>query len=256
MQVEDNLSDIKILSIEGSKPDQTWSRNTLINHLAAARDDSEEEKMTEIHEIEIEGVLYRRKNLMEDNNTTEVEVKALDFVLESARALEQENFGLKERLKYEKEKHDNEAEEKSAMKKQMMLQQKLLKRLEKRAENLQTEKKKSVVQQFQCFDDGLEECSQLGEEAFTKYFDEKDTLEMNENDNFHGFFDEEIVRAVSSARKQLLDKLVVDEQAGMDLIESEIEETWKRSLLEKLIEEEELDSSREWLDVDGIFDDI
>jgi len=261
MDFEDNLSEIKILSIERSEPRSTWSRNTLINHLAAAspskenlaRDESEEEETKEIHEIEIEGVVYRRKSSMPNaNNTTEVKVTALDFVLESAKQLEQENFDLREKLKFEEEKIQTETKEKVELKRQMLLQQKMIKTLERKSQNMLPQKKKSVVQQFQGIDKSFVKSSQVGNGKK----DSLETFETNENDIFHGFTDEEIVGAVSSASKLVLNKLVMEEVALIDALENEIEETWKRSMLEKLILEEELDSSREWLEVEGIFDDV
>ena len=66
----------------------------------------------------------------------------------------------------------------------------------------------------------------------------------------HGFSKEEVVIAISSVSNLLLDKLVVDEEAFIEAFECESDETCKRTMFEKL------DSSREWLGVEGIFNDV
>ena len=60
--------------------------------------------------------------------------------------------------------------------------------------------------------------------------------------------------AISSVRKLLLDKLV--EEAFIEALECELDETSMRSMFEKVIQDGELDSSREWLEVEGLFDDL
>ena len=76
------------------------------------------------------------------------------------------------------------------------------------------------------------------------------------SDNFYGFSVEVAVIAISSVRKLLLDKLVVDEEAFIEALECELDEKSMRSMFEKLIQDNELDSSREWLEVEGIFDEL
>ena len=83
-----------------------------------------------------------------------------------------------------------------------------------------------------------------------------ESLDIIESGKFHGFSEEEAVIAISSVSKLLLDKLVVDEEAFIEALECELDETCKRSMFEKLIQDDELDSSREWLEVEGIFDDL
>jgi hypothetical protein len=74
--------------------------------------------------------------------------------------------------------------------------------------------------------------------------------------NFYGFSEEVALIAISSVRKLLLNKLVVDEEAFIEALECELDEKSMRSMFEKLIQDNELDSSREWLEVEGIFDEL
>jgi len=198
-----------------------------------------------VFEIEVDGVLFRRKHSeLEDEATTRVDVEAWDFVLESVNMLEKENEALKMKLKYEEEKFVNETMEKVSMKRQLLLQQKEILKLKKKALYLPS-KKKGVVQQFQISDNNPDaEGEDFG------------SLDIIESDNFFGFSEEEAVGAISSLSKLLLDRLVVDEEALIEALECELDETCKRSMFEKLIQDDELDSSREWLEVEGIFDDL
>ena len=82
------------------------------------------------------------------------------------------------------------------------------------------------------------------------------SLDIFESDKFYGFSEEEAGVAISSVRKLLLDKVVVEEEAFIEALECELDETSKRNMFEKLIQDDELDSSREWLEVEGIFDDL
>jgi len=251
MEFENDLSEIKVLSIEGSsKPSISKS---LINHLASSEDkmmkedDFKEESLDgiddNVFEIEVDGVLFRRKDSeLEEEATTRVDVEAWDFVLESVKMLEKENEALKRKLKYEEEKFVNETMEKVSMKRQLLLQQKEILKLKKKALYLPS-KKKSVVQQFQISDNNPD-AEDFG------------SLDIIESDNFFGFSEEEAVGAISSLSKLLLDRLVVDEEALIEALECELDETCKRSMFEKLIQDDELDSSREWLEVEGIFDDL
>jgi len=270
MEFENDFSEIKVLSIEGLS--KSASSKSLINHLAASTDASEDKMMKEIeleeevlddgidcnvYEIEVDGVLYRRKHSeFENEATTKVDVKAWDFVLESVKTLEKENEALKSKLKYEEEKFVNETEEKVSMKRRLLLQQKEILKLKKKAIYLPS-KKKSVVQQFQISDKNLDVA---GEDESSNIFGMKDcdleSLDIVESDKFYGFSEEETVIAISSVSKLLLDKLVVDEEASIEVLECELDETWKKSMLEKFIQDDELDSSREWLEVEGIFDDL
>ena len=269
MEFENDFSDIKVLSIEGSS--KSASSKSLINHLAASTDASEDKMMKEVeleeetldgidgnvYEIEVDGVLYRRKHSeFENEATTRVDVEAWDFVLESVKTLEKENEALKSKLKSEEEKFVNETEEKVSMKRQLLLQQKEILKLKKEALYLPS-KKKSVVQQFQISDKNSDNG---GEDRTSNSFEMKDcdleSLNIIESDKFYGFSEEEAVIAISSVSKLLLDKLVVDEEAFIEALECELDETCKRSMFEKLIQDDELDSSREWLEVEGIFDDL
>ena len=83
-----------------------------------------------------------------------------------------------------------------------------------------------------------------------------ESLDIIESGKFHGFIEEEVGIAISSASNLLLDKLVVDEEAFIEALDCESDETCKRTMLEKLIQDDELDSSRDWLEVEGIFDDL
>jgi len=251
MEFENDLSEIKVLSIEGSS--KPASSKSLINHLASSEDkmmkeyELEEESLDgidgNVFEIEVDGVLFRRKQSeLENEATTKVDVEAWDFVLESVKMLEKENEALKRKLKYEEEKFVNETMEKVSMKRQLLLQQKEILKLKKKALYLPS-KKKSVVQQFQISDNNPD-AEDFG------------SLDIIESDNFFGFSEEEAVGAISSLSKLLLDRLVVDEEALIEALECELDETCKRSMFEKLIQDDELDSSREWLEVEGIFDDL
>ena len=83
-----------------------------------------------------------------------------------------------------------------------------------------------------------------------------ESLDIIESGKFHGFSKEEVVIVISSASNLLLDKFVVDEEAFIKALECESDETCKRTMFEKLIQDDELDSSREWLGVEGIFNDV
>ena len=82
-----------------------------------------------------------------------------------------------------------------------------------------------------------------------------ESLDIIESGKFHGFSKEEVVIVISSASNLLLDKLVVEE-AFIEALECELDETCKRTMFEKLIQDDEFDSIRKWLEVEGIFDDL
>ena len=269
MEFENDFSEIKVLSIECSS--KLASAKSLINHLAASTDASEDKMMKEIeleedtldgidgnvYEIEVDGLLYRRKHSeFEDEATTRVDVEAWDFVLESVKLLEKANEALKSKLKHEEEKFVNETAEKVSMKRQLLLQQKEFLKLKKMALYLPS-KKKSVVQQFQTSGNNSDAA---GEDRSSNYFKREncdfESLDIIESDKFYGFSEEEAVVAISSVRKLLLDKVVVEEEAFIEALECELDEKSMRSMLEKFIQDNELDSSREWLEVERIFDEL
>ena len=47
-----------------------------------------------------------------------------------------------------------------------------------------------------------------------------------------------------------------EEEAFIEAIDNQLEESWQRNILGEMLLKEELDSSREWLEVEGIFEDI
>ena len=163
---------------------------------------------------------------------------AWDFVLESVKTIEKENEALKSKLKYEEEKFVNETAEKVSMKRQLLLQQKEILKLKKEALYLPS-KKKSVVQQFQISDKNSDNG---GEDRTSNSFEMKDcdleSLNIIESDKFYGFSEEEAVIAISSVSKLLLDKLVVDEEAFIEALECELDETCKRTMFEKIQDDE------------------
>ena len=112
----------------------------------------------------------------------------------------------------------NETEEKVSMKRQLLLQQKEILKLKKEALYLPS-KKKSVVQQFQISDKNSDNG---GEDRTSNSFEMKDcdleSLNIIESDKFYGFSEEEAVVAISSVRKLLLDKVVVEEEAFIEAL--------------------------------------
>ena len=63
---------------------------------------------------------------------------------------------------------------------------------------------------------------------------------------FHGFCEEETVTSISSGRKMLQDKIIAGEETLIETLDDQLDESWKRNDVGKIIHEDELDTSREW----------
>jgi len=228
-----------------------FNKKSFVNHLTESRTDddvtldvygcgnvTEEKSMTpqnvdDIYEIEIEGFLYRRKPSVPK---IEVEAKSWEIVLENIRRLERENDDLKKEVKYQEEKCIHETAEKVSLMEQLKHnREEITKFTHKMPELIE---RKRVLKQI-CKSENINFIDR-------KYEVKGGNVLFDCFSGFHGFSEEETVMSISSDKKALLNKIIAEEENVIETLDDQLEELWKRSVLGKIIHEDELDTSREW----------
>merc|ERR1719481_2140326 len=202
---------------------------------------NEENYFTKIDEIEVEGFIYRRE---QQQLNFKVDTKSWNIVVDNIKRLDRENIDMKERVKIEINRCEDEVAEKDSLKRQLKHYREEMTKMNKMFKELPN--RKSVIEQI------------LKSET-VNVIELKQEFKLGPRlDSFsgcHGFTEEEAVSAVASARKTLLDKIIASEEQSIDTLHGQISEVWKKSQLEKSIQEDEFNASREWSEMGSFLGD-
>ena len=142
---------------------------------------------------------------------------------------------MKDRVKIEKSRREDEASEKESFKRQLTQYREEMTKMNCMFQELP--KRKAVIEQILKSETG--NVTELRQGL-------KLDRHLDSSSGCHGFTEEEAVSAVASSRKTLLDKIIASEEQSINTLHGQISEVWKKSHLEKSIQEDELNASREW----------